>query len=119
MERFGRVRWGGLFLRYDRDVIGQLGAREAKPVKRRLNRHTFVFLAFLSLSGFAPELTRAHSTQELDVLATPQESRIDRFRNAEIKQLQLVLTRSSAREQKPDLLLHLAALYTEQYPLYI
>ncbi len=94
------MSWGIMFSRYDRNAI-----------------NTLVFLTFLSVSGMSTEAL-ALSPQEFQQSLSAQEARIDQYRNAEIKQLRLVLTRSSAREQQPDLLLRLAELYTEKYRLY-
>lgn len=75
--------------------------------------HAIIFLALLSSGGF----NLAHAA-DYSSLFTAQEAKIDKFRDAEIKQIQLVITRSSSREQKPDLLLRLAELYTEKYRLF-
>jgi tetratricopeptide (TPR) repeat protein len=81
-------------------------------------RQTLLFLALFSVTGIGAQEARAYSNKEFAQVITPQEARIDQFRTAEIKQLNLVLTRSSAREKKPELLLRLAELYTEKYRLF-
>jgi len=70
--------------------------------------------SLLSFNGIA----FAVSQDELNRSMTPTELRIDKLRNGEIHQLQLVLSRSGAKEMQPDLMLRLAELYTEKYRLF-
>lgn len=88
-------------------------------VTSRISLKNVLLLAALLQGGglFAP-LAEAHSPAEFAQVISPQEAKIDQFRNAEIKQLQVVLSRSGAREKQPDLLLRLSELYTEKYRLY-
>lgn len=81
-----------------------------------MSRHTLIFLALLSASGM--DAHAAYPKADFDKIVSPQEARIDQFRDAEINQLQLVMTRSGAREKQPELMLRLAELYTEKYRLY-
>lgn len=60
----------------------------------------------------------AVTQEELNSSMTPTERRIDKLRDGEIHQLQLVLSRSGAKEMQPDLMLRLAELYTEKYKLF-
>lgn len=83
-----------------------------------MNKQTLLFLTLLSASGISATEVFAYTNQEFAQVITPQEARIDQFRTAEIKQLNLVLTRSGAREKQPELLLRLAELYTEKYRLF-
>jgi tetratricopeptide (TPR) repeat protein len=81
-------------------------------------RNVLLLAALLQGGNMLAPAAFAISQQELAQVTTPQEAKIDQFRNAEIKQLQVVLSRSAAREKQPDLLLRLAELYTEKYRLY-
>lgn len=81
-------------------------------------KSTLLFLTLLSATGISPEEVFAYSNQEFAQVITPQEARIDQFRTAEIQQLNLVLSRSGAKEKQPELMLRLAELYTEKYRLF-
>lgn len=84
----------------------------------RFDRNTLLFLTLLSAAGFSPAEARAYSNQEFVQVINPAEARIDQFRTAEITQLQLVMSRTTAKEKQPELLLRLAELYTEKYRLF-
>ncbi len=60
----------------------------------------------------------AVSQAELSSSMTPREKRIDELRDQEIRQLELVLSRSGTKEMQPDLMLRLAEVYTEKYKLF-
>lgn len=66
------------------------------------------------LVGPAFALTQA----DLRSSMTPKEKRIDDLREQEIKQLELLISRSQDREHQPDHMLRLAEVYTEKYKLY-
>ena len=66
------------------------------------------------LTGPAFAVTQA----ELSATMTPKERRIDDLRNQEIKQLELLISRSEDKEHQPDHMLRLAEVYTEKYKLY-
>ncbi|MCO5141786.1 MAG: tetratricopeptide repeat protein [Oligoflexia bacterium] len=83
---------------------------------RKLPKQTFFVFALLAVGS--PAVVYAYSSQEFAKVFSPQDARIDQYRDAEIKQLQLVLSRAAPREQKPDLMLRLAELYTEKYRLF-
>ncbi|MGZ6289088.1 MAG: tetratricopeptide repeat protein, partial [Bdellovibrionota bacterium] len=106
------MSWGTMFSRYDRNVTN-LDSAVTRVLGRKVSTLNVLLLAAL-LSGNAFAYTQA----EVNQVVTPQEARVDDFRNKEIQQLQVVLSRSAAREKQPDLLLRLAELYTEKYRLY-
>ncbi len=81
-----------------------------------LDRNAILFLTLFSALGASRAF--AYSNQEFAQVITPQEARIDQFRTAEIQQLNLVMSRSSAKEKEPELMLRLAELYTEKYRLF-
>lgn len=83
-----------------------------------MTRNTLIFLTLLSASGISSTEALAYSNQEFAQVIKPQEARIDQFRTAEIEQLRLVLSRTSATEKQPELMLRLAELYTEKYRLF-
>ncbi len=85
--------------------------------KRRL-RLILIFLCLLGAFASNPEVRAAYPMSELNSLLTPQEKRVDVIREQEIKQIQVILTRPLPEEQRADMLLRLAELYTEKYRLY-
>jgi hypothetical protein len=98
-----------MFSRYDRNVT-KLDAVVKSVLGRRVSALNVLLLAAM-LQGNAFAYTQA----EVNTVVTPQEQRIDQFRNAEIKQLQVVLSRSAAREKQPELSHRLPEPYTEKY----
>ena len=71
---------------------------------------------YLLVSSFS--VAHAYEHTDFAQVFTPQELRVDQLREQEIQQLALVLSRSTAQEQEPDLLLRLSEIYTERYKLF-
>lgn len=106
------MSWGTMFSRYDRN------ATNLDSAVTRVRGHKVSTLNVLLLAALLSGNAFAYTQAEVNQVITPQEARVDQYRNAEIQQLQVVLSRSGAREKQPDLLLRLAELYTEKYRLY-
>lgn len=66
------------------------------------------------LTGPAFAVTQA----ELRGSMTPKEKKIDELRDAEIKQLEILIKRQEELENQPEHMLHLAEAYTEKYKLF-
>ncbi|NUM89593.1 MAG: tetratricopeptide repeat protein, partial [Bdellovibrionales bacterium] len=60
-----------------------------------------------------------YSVREFADLTTAKESAVDRIRDQEIRQIQLILTRPVQEEQRADLMLRLVELYTERYRFFL
>ncbi len=83
-----------------------------RTVRRRVI--LFLLLAALAAEGI-PHAEAGYSVREFAEHTTSQESAVDRIRDQEIKQIQLILTRPVPQEQRADLMLRLVELYTERY----
>lgn len=94
------------------------GIMYSRSVLSVTKRHALLYMMLFSATGFASERALAYSPGEFQQVITSQEAKIDNFRDQEIRQLQLVLSRAATREMQPDLMLRLAELYTEKYRLY-